>query len=109
MENADAGEAFRSLEKNNPFGANLDSYKLFHLPSVSRVLETGWSLPTSLSSPTMPGKAPRLDFIRQNLQMMTSMLETSGDNLSPEMRANLECEIKSLLQKVSSMTGSSSS
>ncbi|XP_068308167.1 serine/threonine-protein kinase ATM-like isoform X3 [Pyrus communis] len=109
MENADAGEALRSLEKDNPFGGNLVSYKLFHLPSVSKVLEPGWSLPTGLASPSLPEKAPRLDFIRQNLQMMTSMLENSGDNLSPEMRAKLECEIKALLQKVSSMTGSSSS
>nr|XP_028948735.1 serine/threonine-protein kinase ATM-like isoform X2 [Malus domestica] len=109
MENADAGEALRSLEKDNPFGGNLVSYKLFHLPSVSRVLEPGWSLPTGLASPSLPEKASRLDFIRQNLQMMTSMLENSGDNLSPEMRAKLECEIKALLQKVSSMTGSSSS
>ncbi|XP_028948734.2 serine/threonine-protein kinase ATM-like isoform X2 [Malus domestica] len=99
MENADAGEALRSLEKDNPFGGNLVSYKLFHLPSVSRVLEPGWSLPTGLASPSLPEKASRLDFIRQNLQMMTSMLENSGDNLSPEMRAKLECEIKALLQK----------
>ncbi|RXH96223.1 hypothetical protein DVH24_008727 [Malus domestica] len=109
MENADAGEALRSLEKDNPFCGNLVSYKLFHLPSVSRVLEPGWSFPTGLASPSLPEKAPCLDFIRQNLQMMTSMLEKSGDNLSPEMRAKLECEIKALLEKVSSMTGSSSS
>ncbi|KAK9926881.1 hypothetical protein M0R45_024089 [Rubus argutus] len=111
MESADAGEAFQSLEKNNPFGTNLISFKRFNLPSVSKVLATSLaSQPTKrlLSPVQSPAKAPCLDVIRQNLQMMTSMLEKSGDTLSPEMRAKLECEIKGLLQKVSSTAGSSS-
>ncbi|XP_024175229.1 serine/threonine-protein kinase ATM [Rosa chinensis] len=111
MESADAGEAFQSLEKNNPFGTNLVAYKRFNLPSVSKVLATSLSSPPTkrLVTPVQsPAKGPCLDTIRQNLQMMTSMLETSGDTLSPEMRAKLECEIKGLLQKVSSTAGSSS-
>ncbi|KAL6180530.1 hypothetical protein ACLB2K_047192 [Fragaria x ananassa] len=35
MEGSDAGEAFQSLEKDNPFGTNLVGYKRFNLPSVS--------------------------------------------------------------------------
>jgi ataxia telangiectasia mutated family protein len=111
MESADAGEAFQSLEKNNPFGTNLTSFKRFNLPSVSKVLATSLASPPTkrlLSPVQSPAKAPCLDVIRQNLQMMTSMLEKSGDTLSPEMRAKLECEIKGLLQKVSSTAGSSS-
>ena len=123
LKSADAEEASRSLEVNNPFGAALVNYRLHNLSASSRVFEPEGPLLTTLGSPTKeglmtpgkasgsvanPGEAPPLDFIRQNLQMMTSMLEKSGDNLSPEMRAKLESEIKGLLQKVTSMAGSSS-
>ncbi|GLT50077.1 hypothetical protein SLA2020_235880 [Shorea laevis] len=103
MRTADAGEAARSLEQSNPFGAALISHQLQIHPS----------LPPAKPSVPAPlphfGQAPPLDYIKKNLEMMTSMLEKSGDNLSPEMRAKLEMEIKSLLDKVSSKPGSSSS
>ncbi|KAJ1416338.1 putative serine/threonine-protein kinase [Sesbania bispinosa] len=48
----------------------------------------------------MSGEAhPPLEFIKQNLQKMTSILENSGNNLSPQMRAKLDSEIKNLLRK----------
>ncbi|KAF3437027.1 hypothetical protein FNV43_RR19780 [Rhamnella rubrinervis] len=123
MQATDAEEAFQSLEKSNPFGENLIKYELRHVSPLSKVLESGQTLHTSLASPPVdeiansvkpsgsnlqPGGAPNLDFIKKNLQMMTSMLEKSGDNLSPEMRSKLENEINGLLKKVSFMTGCSS-
>lgn len=49
-----------------------------------------------------------LDQMKQSLEFMTSMLEKSGDMISPVMRANLEKEIKNLLKKVDPMIRSSS-
>ncbi|XP_057430320.1 serine/threonine-protein kinase ATM-like isoform X2 [Lotus japonicus] len=52
----------------------------------------------------VPGEAPPppLEFMKQQLQMMTSILENSGNNLSPQMKAKLDTEIKNLLRKVNS-------
>lgn len=110
----DAGEALRSLEKSSPFGSALVNHKLCHLSAASRGLEPDRNLrmPPDLQAierVASIGEATPLSLIRKNLEMMTSMLDTSGDNLSPEMKAKLETEIKGLLKKVSTMVGSSSS
>ncbi|MFQ6651344.1 hypothetical protein Gotur_023703 [Gossypium turneri] len=110
MRNEDAAKALRSLEESNPFGATLTNYQLQN----NNILTThqhmeGFRLPAKLTG-AMPrlGDAPPIDVIKKNLEMMTSMLEKSGDNLSPEMKAKLESEIKGLLKKVSHCPGSSS-
>ncbi|XP_048135864.1 serine/threonine-protein kinase ATM isoform X2 [Rhodamnia argentea] len=87
----DADDACRSLEKSNPFGSVLMKYQVHHFDPPS--------FPSG--SATLPSEAPPLDFIKQNLEMMTSTLENSGDNLSPETKAKLEVDIKSLLSKKS--------
>ncbi|KAA8540813.1 hypothetical protein F0562_024776 [Nyssa sinensis] len=124
VKSSDAREAFLSLEKNSPFGPALLNYRLPHFSAASRGLESDGNLhmPQScrsmegLKTPAKPsglkpnqGEAPDLFHIKQNLEMMTSMLEKAGDNLSPEMRAKLENEIKGLLKKVCTMAGSSTS
>ncbi|GLT57040.1 hypothetical protein SLA2020_300430 [Shorea laevis] len=94
MRTADAGEAARSLDDGNPFGATLINHQLQIHPSLP-------SAKPSVVPLLQPhhSEAPSLDYIKKNLEMMTSMLEKSGDNLSPEMRAKLEMEIKGLLSK----------
>ncbi|TKY47903.1 Serine/threonine-protein kinase ATM [Spatholobus suberectus] len=67
------------------------------MPGVTPTQPTG--------SMAMPGETPpSLQFIKQNLQMMTSILENSGNSLSPQMRAKLDAEIKNLMRKVNSRT-----
>ncbi|KAK1373231.1 hypothetical protein POM88_029424 [Heracleum sosnowskyi] len=138
INSSDARTAFCSLEKNSPFGAALVNYRLQVLfaasgflgpdgglnmhqvwpaekvksPRKPRVAKKPKNLdkPSTISDPQGKStEAPDLQFVRQNLQMMTSMLENAGDNISPEMRLKLETEIKSLLNRVTSMVGSSSS
>ncbi|KAE8652588.1 uncharacterized protein LOC101223078 isoform X2 [Cucumis sativus] len=122
LRSADAMEAVRSLKKNNIFGPTLLKYQLYHLSAPPKTSDsdracTALAYPASegtlnpsksAESGNQAGDAPPIEFIRKNLQMMTSMLEKSGDNLSPDMRAKLECDIEGLLKKVSSMAGPSS-
>lgn len=121
MKGVDAGEAFRSLAQNNPFGANLTNYGLRHLPTdvlepcpnlcATSVLSVGGEVANCIQRPNpnpCPNEAPSIEAMRKNLQVMKSMLEQSGDNLPPEVRTKLEGEIKGLLKKVSSMADVSS-
>ncbi|KAL4367444.1 hypothetical protein GQ457_05G032730 [Hibiscus cannabinus] len=112
MQSEDAVVALRSLEESNPFGATLAKYHLQNDTIVTTKRIEGFRLRANLTSPVpvpVPplGDTPNIDFMRQNLVMMTSMLEKSGDNLPPETKAKLENEIKGLLKKVSSCPGSS--
>ncbi|KAF7826890.1 serine/threonine-protein kinase ATM isoform X2 [Senna tora] len=106
----DAGEAFCSIQQNKPFGTILLDCKLHHnfsafsastSPTLEQCVMTegpSWAKPLHCERPS-------LAFIRQNLQMMASTLETSGDTISPDVRNNLEGEITNLLKKVNSMVG----
>ena len=122
LRSADAMEAVRSLKKNNIFGPTLLKYQLYHLSVPPKTSDSDRAC-TALAYPAsegtlnpsksgelgnQAGETPPIEFIRKNLQMMTSMLEKSGDNLSPDMRAKLESDIEGLLKKVSSMAGPSS-
>ncbi|KAK6924850.1 PWWP domain [Dillenia turbinata] len=111
--NADAADAFRSLETDNPFGPALVGYRLQDLATAARALELNkhMSSPEILATPSKTSNADSnseesssLALIRKNLEMMTSMLEKSGDSLSPDMRAKLEGEIQGLLKRGSVKT-----
>ncbi|XP_073142195.1 uncharacterized protein [Henckelia pumila] len=143
----DAQFAIRRLEKNNPFGESLISFKFNPVvfastmemketttekaPSASTMetKETTTEKATSsagknhkkphLPQPFPPadkikvpspqkGDAPNLTFIKKNVEMMKMTLEKAGGNLSPEMRAKLENEIKGFLNKIASMESAAS-
>ncbi|CAN1179708.1 hypothetical protein LINPERHAP2_LOCUS34353 [Linum perenne] len=66
---------------------------------------------TTLLKEGLPSKSaekPPMNVIRQNLEMMSSMLKNNVDSISPEMRSKLESEINGLLKKVSSVPKPSS-
>ncbi|KAK1407235.1 hypothetical protein QVD17_38849 [Tagetes erecta] len=124
-----AGDAIHKLEKDQPFGSALLSYRIQHLYCVQSAVQAKKPVNVSLDvkSPQDPMalktvrtensvnvsldvKPPQdLVALKKNLEMMNYMLEKSGDSLSPEMRGKLESEIKGLMNKVSAMDGSSSS
>ncbi|KAL8237924.1 hypothetical protein R6Q59_019005 [Mikania micrantha] len=100
-----AGDAIYRLEKDQPFGQALLSYRVHHLYSVQSVVQV--KSPVNVCLDLKPPQD--LGVVKQNLEMMNLMLEKSGDSLSPEMRGKLESEIKGLMNKVRAMDGSSSS
>lgn len=116
VKDSDAIEALQSLQSRNPFGPGLVNYRLRHVSTSNNTQMSHSFLPADALQPTavlsgaVPsnGEGPDLVVIKQNLEAMTTMLEKAGDNISPEMRAKLESEVKGFLKKVSSMVGSSS-
>lgn len=128
LRTAEAGEAARSLDETKPYGPALIRHQLQIHPNLGltkpkpAIPVPSPQVPVSypqapMSCPQAPvpcpqinaKEAPPIDYMKKNLEMMTSMLEKSGNDLSPEMRAKLEMEIKGLLKKISTKPGSSSS
>ncbi|KAL8160927.1 hypothetical protein V2J09_012416 [Rumex salicifolius] len=63
---------------------------------------------TSLETHEKSSAEVTIDQMKQSLMFMTAMLEKSATTISPEIRANLEIEIKNLLEKVNPVVSSSS-
>ncbi|KAF6157398.1 hypothetical protein GIB67_004336 [Kingdonia uniflora] len=91
---SDAEEAYNISEEDNPFHSSIISYRIRYL-----------SAPSSASK----NDGPSLSFIRQSLEITNSVLEKSWDKLSARAKANLEHDVKELLEKVNSTAESSSS
>ncbi|KAL1566183.1 serine/threonine-protein kinase ATM-like [Salvia divinorum] len=110
---SDARFAFRSLEKSCTFGDSLLNFSLdssMPEPPKMKKKQTNPQLQTFVpvavgafkNRTAKAGTAPDIASIKQNVEMMRSTLEKAGSNLSPEMRAKLEKEIKAFLDKISS-------
>ncbi|CAN7021977.1 unnamed protein product [Brassica rapa subsp. trilocularis] len=111
VSSGDAVEAVKSLDKANPFGENLESFRLQQkLINVYRNIAPRMPEISHVSPLQKPKNAPiSVESMKQNLMMMTSMLDKSGDHLSRETKAKLKSDISTLLEKISSMPSSSSS
>ncbi|KAK9117162.1 hypothetical protein Sjap_016109 [Stephania japonica] len=101
---SDAEKALKSSMKASPVGPDVISYRLQYLSSSPRNSEHS-EIPVQNIPSSAGGEAPPLDVIKNNLKMMTSTLEKSGDELTPEVKANLEAQIHSLLKKLSTVVG----
>ncbi|PIA36556.1 hypothetical protein AQUCO_03300028v1 [Aquilegia coerulea] len=109
---SNAEEAYNSSQKVSPLGAAVVSYELQYSTADSKasMANSQQSVPSllggnvviPLSAVPPISEAPPLEVVRKNLESMTSMLEKLGDTLSPEVKANLESEIKRLLNKFNS-------
>ncbi|XP_042498314.1 uncharacterized protein LOC122076806 [Macadamia integrifolia] len=124
VRSSDAKEAFNSSQKVSPFGDAVVNYRLRYSSAISEASaldESSHQKPTLLpkegnepsTSPSASGlpadDTQPLVFIKQNLEMMTSVLENSGEKMLPGLKANLEGEIKGLLNKLNTIDESSSS
>lgn len=111
VSSGDAVEAVKSLDKANPFGENLVSFRLQQkLINVYRNIAPSMPAISHVSPLQKPKNPPiSVESMKQNLLMMTAMLDKSGDHLSRETKAKLKSDISALLEKISSMPSSSSS
>ncbi|KAL2327144.1 hypothetical protein Fmac_020571 [Flemingia macrophylla] len=98
IRSADAATTCHYLDQNKfSFWSTLVSYNIHHLSTACPPLE-------KLMIPTKPNgfdeTPPSLLFIKQNLQIMASILKNSGNSLPPQTRAQLDVDIKNLMRKV---------
>ncbi|KAK4276242.1 hypothetical protein QN277_019211 [Acacia crassicarpa] len=116
LKGADAEEACRSLKKNKQLGATLivhndpsETLALLRRFEATDHNDSSGTIAPLKQCDTIAGHSesrpphcdrPSLDCIRKNLEMMASVLEKKGHTISPEMRDNLEVEIKTLMEKV---------
>ncbi|KAF3444647.1 hypothetical protein FNV43_RR14340 [Rhamnella rubrinervis] len=123
---SDAEKAFAHSQNANPFESANVSFRLRYLCDASKTRELS-EISSQKTTPSLkrrgrkstPKKLPtaqpsvvevtELDFVRDKLEMMTSMLQNSDRKMSPTMKSKLEGEMKGLLQKVNTMVASSSS
>ncbi|XP_009618686.1 PWWP domain-containing protein 6 [Nicotiana tomentosiformis] len=94
MRGSDAEEAFQESVKQSPFGATQVNFRIIY-PSNSEI---------PLSSLRSAKGKSQVQLIKQKLKGMSSILEKCNGKITTEEKAELEGEIKGLLEKVSAVT-----
>lgn len=118
---SDAEEAYKHSDQISSLGSSVVSYRLRYIPvskALNNVERPHLDHPSSSASVNVGNAAvvqsgqvsetPPLQFVKHNLQMATSALESSWDKLSSDVKASLDTEIKGFLSKVTSMVRPSS-
>ncbi|PSS35226.1 Serine/threonine-protein kinase [Actinidia chinensis var. chinensis] len=88
VKGSDAEEAFNESIKKSPYGDANVKYRLRYTPV----------------KPADDEKSRILFVVKEKLEKMTQMLESCDANMEPEMKSNLEVEMKGLLEEVSAIT-----
>jgi len=114
---SDAERALSDSQNMNPFGSSKAAFRLQYLSSGSKSEKSKSKAsstkkkdktPAKPSTSLSPGsEASRLNYIKQKLQGLTSILEAS-DAKSSDFKTKLESEMKGLLEDVNKMVESSS-
>ncbi|TYH76155.1 hypothetical protein ES332_D04G066500v1 [Gossypium tomentosum] len=115
LRTSDAEQAFSSSQNDSPFGSANVSFRLrlhqaasahnkMEIPSAKKP-----SLAKERSTKSLAPGNLELNYIKQKLETLTSMLETSEETMSSEAKSKIQSEIKGLLEMVNTMVESSSS
>ncbi|CAL0317279.1 unnamed protein product [Lupinus luteus] len=124
LRTSDAEKALKDSEKSNPFEPSEVTFQLQYLSAGSKSLERGErsKFKPSAAAAKKKGKTPpitppvslswgneasKLNYIKQKLEGVTSMIEAS-DGKSPDTKTTLLSEVKGLWEDVSKMVESSS-
>lgn len=110
LRTSDAEQAFSSSQNDSPFGSANVSFRLrLHQAASSHNEKEVAS--AKKPSPLANERATEssLNHMKQKLETVTSMLETSEETMSSEAKSKIQREIKELLEMVNTMVESSSS
>ncbi|KAK7339482.1 hypothetical protein VNO77_20153 [Canavalia gladiata] len=115
---SDAEKALSDSRNMSPFGSSETRFTIEYISASSKSEKSKSKAssakkkdktPAKPSASLSPGsEATKLNYIKQKLQGLTSMLEAL-DGKSPDMKTKLEGEVKGLLEDVNKMVESSSS
>ncbi|KAG4912182.1 hypothetical protein AAZX31_19G061700 [Glycine max] len=114
---SDAEKALSHSQNMNPFGSSEASFRLEYLSAGSKSEKSKFKASSTKKKDKTPakpsaslspgGEASKLNYIKEKLQGLTSMLEASDAKL-PDIKTKLESEMKQLLEDVNRMVESSS-
>ncbi|XP_057992951.1 PWWP domain-containing protein 3 isoform X2 [Hevea brasiliensis] len=115
LKSTEAEEAFNNSQLSSPFGSASVTFRLRYRLAETKtqeLKERSSSKPSSLAkegtttadtpsaSQSSGSDVSQLNYIKQKLEMIRSLLETSEGKISQDLKSILECEMKVLVEKV---------